>query len=122
MEVFVGTFFCWRAEEETPRATGKICRQGFSAGWGRLYKVTGKALRLPTVVPLKGGKPKMNRRGVIPCKGHETRSYSMQAHTACLSMVGQNIGCEKGLKAILVLPGLREGDSSMSPGIGPMAD
>lgn len=45
-----------------------------------------------------------------------------QAYTACLSTVGQNIGCEKGLKAVLVLAGLREGDGSRSPGIGPMAD
>lgn len=57
MEVFIGMFFCWRTKEETPRAAGKTCQRGFQL---RLYKGTGQALQLPTVVPLKGEKPKLD--------------------------------------------------------------
>lgn len=74
---------------------------GFSSGCGRLYEGTGQAFGLPTVVPLKGEKPKLNRPGVIPFKGQWDKL------TLPVSVVGQNIRCKGVLKTTPVLPGPR---------------
>lgn len=91
-------FFAGRLKRKPQGVQGRLPGGGFSTGWGKLYKVTRQARRLPTVVLLKDEKPKLNGRGVLPCNSQDTSPHCL------LSMVGQNTGRDGGLKTVLVLP------------------
>lgn len=79
----------------------RFAGMGFSSGCGRLYEVTGQAFRLPTVVPLKGEKPKLTRAGVIPCKGQWDKS------TLPVSLLEQTYDVREFLRPLLCSPGPR---------------
>lgn len=104
-------FFAGGLKRKPQGLQERFAGMGFSSGCGRLYEVTGQAFRLPTVVPLKGEKPKLTRAGVIPCKGQWDKS------TLPVSMLEQNIRCKGILKTTPVLPRPKGAETASDAGL-----